>query len=111
MAAPEAEELVFVVDVTSFTRDGFVGSSSFGGSKIDIEFDDQDEGLTLDARMCKKIHAKSGTPVRIVIDDEPKLELVDSTIKSVGDRPRISNAKVYYIIGRNGGGIFRVGRS
>jgi hypothetical protein len=108
MSDPEAGELVFVVDVTSFTQDGFVGSTTFGGDRIDLEFDDHDEGVFLDVAMCKKIHVKAGSNVTIVAEDEPKLEVIETKVESVASKVRISNAKLYYIIGRSGGGIFRI---
>jgi len=104
----EAGELVFVVDVTSFTKRGFIGSSKFAGGRVDIEFDDGGRGLTLSSEMCKKIRARTGSEVLIIGENEDKPQTSESFVQSVGEKLRISDAKTYYLVGRYGGAIIRI---
>ncbi len=108
MTKEETDELVFVVDVTSFTKHGFIGSSNFGGRGVDIEFDDGGDGVTLSPEMCKKLHVRAGSQVLIIGENEDKPQISESTVKSVGEKLRISDAKTYYFVGRYGGAIIRI---
>ena len=102
-------ELVFVVDVSSFTKKGFIASTTFGGSPVDIEFDDGDEGITLRAEMARRIHVRKGSPVSVLVEDD-KTQVTGSTVASIGKVLRISDSKVYYAVGREGGAIVRIRR-
>jgi CO dehydrogenase/acetyl-CoA synthase epsilon subunit len=104
----QGDELVFVVDVTSFTENGFIGSSNFAESRVDIEFDDGSEGVSLSPEMAKKIKVKAGSPVLIIGENEEKPQTSESTVNSVGEKVRISDAKTYYFVGRYGGAIIRI---
>ncbi len=104
----EIEELVFVVDVTSFTERGFIGSSSFEGRRVDIEFDDGSEGVSLSPDMAKRIQVRAGSPLMIIEENEESPQTSKSSVKSVGEELRISDARTYYFIGRYGGAIIRV---
>jgi len=101
-------ELVFVVGVSSFTRKGFVGSASFKGEPVDIEFDDRDAGVFLSAEMCREIHVKKGSRVSMAVDVDARPGVAESVIEGVTAKPRISNTKVYYDVGRMGGAIIRI---
>ena len=104
----QGDELVFVVDVTSFTENGFIGSSNFGESRVDIEFDDGNEGVSLTPEMAKKIKVKAGSPILIIGENEEKPQMSESTVSSVGEKARVSDAKTYYFVGRYGGAIIRI---
>jgi len=104
----QGDELVFVVDVTSFTENGFIGSSNFGESRVDIEFDDGSDGISISPEMAKKIKVKVGSPVLIIGENEEKPQTSESTVSSVGEKLRISDAKTYYFVGRYGGAIIRI---
>lgn len=109
MSRAADDDLVFVVDVSSFTKKGFVASTTFDGSPVDAEFDDGDEGVTLTAAMAKRLHVRKGSAVSMVVEDE-KTQVTNSTVASVGRALRISDSKVYYAVGREGGAIVRVRR-
>lgn len=100
-------ELVFVVDITSFTKGGFLGSTTFRGRKLDIEFDDGDGGVSLDEETAALLGAKKGTPLSMIVEDE-RTVIVNSEVAQVGKKVRISDAKVYYTVGREGGAVVRV---
>jgi len=108
LTTDESDELVFVVDVTSFTKNGFIGSSNFGESRVDIEFDDGSEGVSLSPEMAKKIRVKVGSPLLIIGENDEKPKTSESSVTSVGEKLRISDAKTYYFVGRYGGAIVRV---
>lgn len=109
MKAPEAAEaeLVFVVDVSSFTKKGFIGSTTFGGKQIDLEFDDGDEGVSLISAAAKRIHARKGSPISVLVEDD-RTQLIKTTVCGVGRTLRISDSKVYYAVGKEGGAIIRI---
>jgi ABC-type lipoprotein release transport system permease subunit len=98
-------ELVLVVAVSSFTKRGFIGSASYHGQPIDVEFDDRDEGVFLTAEMCKRMQVKEGSKVAIVVETEEAPRPAEATVAGVVSKPRISSAKVYYEVGRGGGAI------
>jgi hypothetical protein len=106
-----SRDLVFAVDVSSFTRDGFVGTTSFDGSRVDIEFDEKDEGLFLTREMCERLGSRKGSKVKVIFETEDRPQVADATIEGVQASPRISNAKVYYGVGKSGGAIIRVVRA
>jgi hypothetical protein len=104
----EKDELVFVVDVTSFTEKGFIGSCTFEGKRIDIEFDDDDAGLSLDADICTRIGVRKGSSLTIVVEDDQKIQALESKVTAVKDKLTFSNEKLYYLVGRLGGAIIRL---
>lgn len=108
MSERQVREIVFVVDVTSFTEQGFVGSSTYEGKTIEIEFDDSDAGVRLTQEMCKRLGVRKGSSVVIVGEDDERPQVSESVVYSTGDRVRISNAKIYYFVGRSGGAIIRI---
>ena len=104
----QGDELVFVVDITSFTENGFIGSSNFGENRVNIEFDDGSDGVSLSPEMAKKIKVKVGSPVLIIGENDVKPQTSENTVSSVGEKVRISDAKTYYFVGRYGGAIIRI---
>src|SRR5439155_26795844 len=108
MTQEQGDELVFVVDVTSFTENGFIGSTNFGESRVDIEFDDGSDGISLSPEMAKKIKVKVGSPVIIIGENEEKPQTSESTVISVGEMFRISDAKNYYFVVSYGGAIISI---
>jgi len=100
-------ELVFVVDVTSFTEKGFSAKTTFEGKEIAIEFDQDDEGVFLSGEMAKKLIARKGTELSLRVEND-FAKVAQSWVTSVGSAVRISNAEVYYAIGREGGVVIRI---
>ncbi len=103
-------ELVFVVDVSSFTKDGFVGSTTYEGSPVNLEFDDAGEGVYINSEMAGRLHVRKGSPLTIVIEDD-KNEVANTTVAGIRRSLRISDPKVYYGVGKEGGAILRIRRS
>jgi hypothetical protein len=101
MASIVSPELVFVVDVTSFTTSGFMAKTTFEGDEIAIQFDQEDEGVFLLTKMAKKIAARKGA-------EDGTTKIVQTRLAGVGDSIRISDAEVYYAVGREGGVVIRV---
>ncbi len=107
MAVADQAELVFVVDVSSLTKRGFIGTTKYEGGDIELEFDDGDEGVFLNSEMAGRLHVRKGSRLSVVIESERK-EVVGSSVAGVGKTLRISDAKVYYPVGRDGGAIIRI---
>lgn len=104
----DKREIILVVDVSSFTKQGFVGSSVFNGRQIDIEFDDIGNGIVLSNEMSRKINAKTNSAILVIGEDEQNPIISELNVRSIGNNVSISDPKVYYFIGRNGGGILRI---
>ena len=109
VAAATTPELVFVVDVSSLTKKGFVGTTSYDGEPVDLDFDDEGTGVFLTAGMAGKLHVRKGSGLSLVIEGE-RNEVVQASVAGVGKELRISDPKVYYGVGREGGAIIRVRR-
>jgi hypothetical protein len=107
VAEANENELVFVVDVSSFTKKGFMGSTEYEGNTVSIEFDDDDLGVYLTTEMAKRLHVRKGSPLLVLVEDD-RPESIKTITSGVGPKPRISNAKVYYAVGREGGAVVRV---
>jgi len=101
-------ELVLVVSVSSFTEEGFMGSASFGEKTIDIEFDDKDEGSFLSQEMARRLGSRKGSKLLIVIEAEDEPVASETMVAGVSSKPRISNARTYYEVGKAGGAIIRM---
>ncbi len=106
MPGVRAEELVFVVDVSSFTKEGFEGSVMFEGKPVELEFDSGNKGVFLLPGMAQRIHVRKGSKVSVVVEDV--VESNTATVGGVGKALRISNAGVYYAVGRGGGAVLRI---
>jgi len=110
VASAGQAELVFVVDVTSLTKTGFIGSTKYEGKKVELEFDDKDAGVFLSSEMAARLHVKRGSIVSLITENERNL-VADATVAGVGKTLRISNSKVYYEVGKEGGAIVRIRKS
>lgn len=110
MSGSADDEIVFVVDVSSFTEKGFVCTSSFAGEQVDIEFDDGNQGVLLNRKMAKKLGVKGGSQVSALVEAE-KTQLVQMIVAAVDTLVRISDAKVYYAVGKEGGAVIRMRKS
>ena len=110
MASASQDELVFVVDVSSLTKKGFVGTTKYEGRQIEIEFDDGTAGVFLTSEMAGRLHVRKGSKLSILIEDE-RNQIVEVPLAGVGKAVRVSDAKVYYSVGREGGGILRLRKS
>jgi ABC-type lipoprotein release transport system permease subunit len=107
VATARQAELVFVVDVSSLTEKGFIGSTKYEGRTVELEFDDKDAGIFLSPEMAARLHVRKGSTVSLIMENE-RNRVTDSTVAGVGKTIRISNSKVYYEVGREGGAIVRV---
>jgi hypothetical protein len=107
VASASQAELVFVVDVTSLTKKGFVGTTKYEGKQVDLEFDDGMAGVFLNSEMAGRLHVRKGSPLLLVVEGE-KNEVVEASVAAAGKVLRISNPKVYYAVGREGGAVIRV---
>ncbi|MDG6911369.1 MAG: hypothetical protein JRN18_03375 [Nitrososphaerota archaeon] len=101
------EELVFVVDVSSFTEDGFVGATRYRGDRVNLEFDDKGDGVFLTSEMAERLQVSEGSKLTLVLEGVPS-QAVDLTVAGVGSELRVSDAKVYYGVGREGGAVLRL---
>jgi len=99
-----------VVDVSSFTKNGFIGLTTYDGESVNLEFDDGGGGLLLTSSMAKRIRVKKGSHISILVEDD-RTQLVKTTVAGVGKGPRISDPRVYYAVGREGGAIVRIRKS
>ncbi len=104
------DEIVFVVDVSSFTEKGFVGTSSFSGQPMPIGFDDGNQGIFLNHEMAGRLGVKKGSWVSALIEAD-KTQSVQMAVAAVGKVVRISDSKVYYAVGKEGGAVIRVRKS
>jgi hypothetical protein len=109
VATAAAAEIVFVVDVSSFTRAGFTGTSTYEGKRVDIEFDDGGAGVFLSPEMAGRLRVKEGSALSVVIEDD-KTEVAQVTVGGVGKRLKFSDPRVYFAIGKEGGAVLRVRR-
>jgi ABC-type lipoprotein release transport system permease subunit len=107
VASASAAELVFVVDVSALTSKGFVGTTKYEGKRVELDFDDGDAGVFLNSEMAGRLHVKKGSRLSVVIEGDSN-QVADTRVASVGKTLRISDAKVYYAVGKEGGAILRV---
>jgi ABC-type lipoprotein release transport system permease subunit len=107
VATASQAELVFVVDVSSLTKKGFVGTTKYEGKQVDLEFDDGTAGVFLTSEMAGRLRVRKGSTLSIVIEGE-KNEIVEASVAAVSKALRISDPKVYYGVGREGGAVIRI---
>jgi ABC-type lipoprotein release transport system permease subunit len=107
VASAEQAELVFVVDVSSLTTKGFVGSSNYGGKKVELEFDDGDAGVFLPSEMAARLHVRKGSRISLITENE-RNHVTEVALSGVSKTVRISNPKVYYEVGKEGGAVLRI---
>jgi hypothetical protein len=110
VSAAEEAEIVFVVDVSSFTKEGFLGTTTYEGAKVDLKFDDEGKGVFLNQEMAGRLKVRKGSPITIIVEGD-KVLAAQTTVASVGKELKISDAKVYYGVGSEGGAIIRVRKS
>jgi len=110
VASAHQAELVFVVDVSSLTREGFIGSTKYEGRTVELEFDDKDAGIFLSPEMAARLHVRRGSRVSLITENE-RNQATDATVAGVGKAIRISNSKVYYEVGKEGGAVVRLRKS
>ena len=103
-------EIVFVVDVSSFTEKGFIGTSSFAGEPMAIDFEDGNQGIFLNHEMAGRLGVKKGSRVSTLVEAD-KTQAVQMAVAAVGKVVRISDPKVYYAVGKEGGAVIRVRKS
>ena len=107
MASAGAAELVFVVDVSKLTSRGFVGSTEYEGGRVDFDFDDGNDGVFLNSEMAGRLRVKKGSRVAMVVEGDDN-QVADTRVASVGKSLRISDSRVYYAVGREGGAVLRL---
>ena len=107
MASAGLAELVLVVDVSELTDKGFVGTTKYEGRVVDFDFDDGDAGVFLNTEMAGRLHVRKGSLLSLTVEDESNM-IVGSRVASTGRSLRISSAKVYYAVGREGGAVIRI---
>jgi hypothetical protein len=110
LAAVGQAEVVFVVDVSSLTKKGFVGTTTYEGGKVDLEFDAEDAGLFLTTEMATRLHVRKGSTLSVILEGE-RTQVVEATVAAVGKELRISDQRVYYAVGREGGSVIRIRKS
>jgi len=100
-------ELVFVVDVSALTKEGFKGSTEYEGRTVDLEFDDRGGGVSLTSEMAARLRVKKGSRVSLIVENDAN-HVKEAKVASVGKSLRISDPQVYYAIGKEGGAVLRV---
>jgi len=103
-------ELVFVVDVSSLTKKGFVGTTTYNGERVDVEFDDEDQGVFLTSEMATRLDSRKGSRLSLITENE-RTQVTEAVLSGVGEDLRISDAKVYYGVGKEGGAVVRIRKS
>ena len=103
----KSDELVFVVDVSSFTKKGFLGATSYEGTEIILEFDEDEEGVFLSREMALRLGIRRDSPLSVVVEDNATT-VVESKVAGISKSFRVSSAKVYYAIGKEGGAVVRI---
>jgi ABC-type lipoprotein release transport system permease subunit len=107
VAQADEAELVFVVDVSSLTKKGFVGTTTYHGKQVDLEFDDGGAGIFLTSEMAGRLHVRKGSTLSVIMENERSM-IAKATVAGVGSALRISDPKIYYAVGREGGAIVRI---
>ena len=110
MASAQQAELVFVVDVSSLTAEGFIGSTKYEGKTVELEFDDRDAGIFLSPEMAARLHVRKGSRITLTTENE-RNQATDATVAGVGKTVRVSDSRVYYGVGKEGGAILRIRKS
>jgi ABC-type lipoprotein release transport system permease subunit len=110
VASASQAELVFAVDVSSLTSKGFVGTTRYQGRQVDLEFDDQGDGIFLSSEMAERLRVRKGSTLSVMIEDD-KNQAFEATVGGTGEGLRISDPGVYYAVGREGGAVIRIRRA
>ena len=107
MASAGQDELVFVLDVSLLTKEGFIGTTSYKGRVVEWRFDDGDAGIFISSEMAARLHVRKGSRVSLTTESE-RNQVTEAVVSGVGKTLRVSNPKVYYEVGREGGAVLRV---
>ena len=107
---PGRPGLGFVLDVSALTEKGFVGRTTFEGEEVDLEFDDAGAGVFLTSAMAERLHVRKGSRVALTVE-EGSPQASELAVAGVTKSPRISDPKVYYAVGREGGAVLRIYRA
>lgn len=107
MASAAPAELVFVVDVSALTKKGFVGTTEYEGKSVDLDFDEDGDGVFLSSEMAGRLRVKKGSRLSLTIEDDAN-QVAEAKVAAVGRTLRISDARVYYAIGKEGGAVLRI---
>jgi ABC-type lipoprotein release transport system permease subunit len=110
VASAGEAELVFAVDVSSLTKKGFVGTTRYEGRQVDLEFDDQEDGIFLSSEMAERLRVRKGSTLFIVIEDD-RNQVFEAYVGGTGVGLRISDPRIYYAVGREGGAVIRIRRA
>ncbi|HYB06802.1 MAG TPA: hypothetical protein VEB87_01455 [Nitrososphaerales archaeon] len=103
-------ELVFVVDVSALTKKGFIGTTTFEGKQVDLEFDDGGAGVLLTSEMAARLRVRKGSAISVLIEGD-RNTVVEASVGGTGKRPRVSDPRIYYAVGREGGAVIRIRKS
>ena len=107
MPAGTGPELVFAVDIGSFTDKGFSATSTFDGRQVTLEFDYGDQGISLTKAMASRLRVSKGSLVSLIVEDD-RVESSELKVADVGDELRVSDEKTYSAVGRGGGAVIRI---
>ena len=107
MVGDDEAELDFVVDVSSLTKNGFVGTTTYKGEQVALNFDDGGEGIFLTSDMAERLHVRKGSTLSVIMENDRTL-VTKAPVGGVGKGIRISDPKIYYAVGREGGAILRI---
>ena len=107
MASAGLAEIAFVVDVSALTNKGFIGTTRYEGKEIGLDFDDGDAGVFLSSEMAARLGVRKGSQLTILIEGASD-QMVEAKVASVGRALRISSAKAYYEVGKEGGAVVRI---
>lgn len=101
---------MFVVDVSALTDEGFVGRSAYEGRGVNLRFDDSSAGVYLTKEMAARLHLRKGSRVVLTVEGDP-VQVVEAVVAGLGGPPRISDPRVYYAVGREGGAVVHIRKS
>lgn len=86
-----------------------MGTTQYEGKRVDLDFDEDGEGLFLSTEMAERIGARKGVSVTVIVEDGATA-VAKMRVTAVGKAVRISDPKVYHSIGREGGAVIRIRR-
>ena len=84
-----------------------MGTTKYEGSQVAIEFDDGKDGIFLTSEMAGRLGARKGSAVSVTIENDANA-VVKATVAGVGKTLRVSDPKIYYAVGREGGAVIRI---
>jgi len=57
--------------------------------------------------MAKRLHVRKGSRLSFVVEGESTI-VGDLVVRGVGKNPRVSDARVYYAVGKEGGAVVKI---